>query len=90
MPLYTFACYDCNKSTDIKMTLAEHSEKKDKIHCDCGKPMIQSVARLRFKLNGVGWYDQDYGITEQETRTNLDFEKNIEDRYNTAMVKGEC
>lgn len=100
MPVYTFACSACNKEYDISMRMAEHTELKEKMTCqECHGPMIQCVARLRFKLAGSGWFANEYGggsgpgtgydITQTELNKNLEDEKRIEERYHDGLAKGE-
>lgn len=101
MPTYEFYCEPCNKSYEIKMKMSEHSELKDKMECqECHGLMVQSVSRLRFRLAGQGWFANEYGggsgpgsgyeITQTELDKNLEDEKRIEERYNTAVSKGEA
>lgn len=82
MPIYDYYCNKCGQvRKDIKIKLAD----KDKTHITCDKcetEMTQSVAPLRFTLEGSGWYennDHPYAITQTELNRNLDIEKRVED-----------
>lgn len=90
MALYDYQCSKCGVKKEVRMTFDEHATNKNSVSCECGYIMTQAVAILKFKLGGNGWADQDYGITETETKSNLDFESRVEDRYNNAVSKGEA
>jgi len=77
MPYYDYRCPNCNnKKVDIMVKLED--KETTKVYCDCRNLMTQEVAKLRFKLEGGGWANQEYGITQQEMNSNLDLEKKIE------------
>lgn len=87
MPEYSFMCTGCGTAEDKKLSMAEHEKIKNNILCPkCGTIMLQCVAPLRFFLKGQGWFGNSetavdpYGITDMETRKNLDIEKRIEDQ----------
>jgi putative FmdB family regulatory protein len=91
MPQYNFRCKNCNKEYEISMKLAEHTEQKDKLTCqECHSILTQSVARLRFQLNGTGWFANEgvgYEATQTELNKNLDMEKRIEDTAKEMQAK---
>ena len=96
MPLYEFKCDDCRKIMQYKLTMKEHSDKKDSITCDkCGKKAIQVVAPLRFTLKGEGWFinsqqnDNPYTITQNELNKNLDQMNYAEEYANTMMERDD-
>ncbi len=90
MPSYDFRCDNCNKTFEIRMSLSEHSEQKDKMTCqECHSKLTQVVAPLRFKLQGGGWFNQEYGITQQEMNSNLDLEKKIENEAYNMQAKDQ-
>jgi putative FmdB family regulatory protein len=94
MPIYEFHCDNCNKQYEIKMSMSEHENQKDKLTCqECHVILTQSVAPLNFKLNGHGWFGKSdtcvdpYGITDMETNHNLDMEKRIEGESHSLSAK---
>jgi hypothetical protein len=81
------------------MSFSEHSEQKDKLVCqECHQPLTQSVARLRFKLTGNGWFANEYGggsgpgsgyeITQTELNNNLEEEKRVEEKFYNDQATG--
>jgi len=94
MPAYDFYCSQCNKTYEIKMTMSEHSEQKDKMTCqECHQPLSQTVSPLRFTLKGSGWYadgpgnnsnGSGYGVTQREMDKNGDLTKGMEDAMMNA------
>lgn len=96
MPTYTFACDNCQEKWDIKLTFAEHDEKKKDYPCDkCGEQVRQLVAPLRFTLKGEGWFvnsqqnDNPYTITQNELDKNKDKMNYAEDYANRMMEKDD-
>lgn len=91
MPSYDFQCTNCNKVYELKMSMSEHSEQKESLTCqECHNKLTQVVAPLRFKLTGGGWFNQEYGITQQEMNANLDQEKKVEDLANNYTIKDKA
>lgn len=83
---YDFKCDSCKTVTEIAMSITEHEEKKNNIFCKiCNSKMIQCVNKLNFRLVGNGWFDQGYGITQQEMNVNLDDEKRLEEVANNHI-----
>lgn len=90
MPYYNFECERCGQDTIFKWNFTEHENQKNDVYCKhCNGKMFQRVERVRFGLKGNGWFDQGYGITNAETESNLNEEKRIEERYDTAMLKSQ-
>jgi len=88
MPVYEMRCEKCNKVYEIKMKIAEYVEQKDSLECqECHEKLTQKISKPIVKLLGGGWFDQDYGITQQEMNSNLDDERRLEDSYNSEMGK---
>ena len=91
MPTYNWYCPNCNSKFENKLSFKEHEELKNKLECsDCHAILVQQVASLNFRLAGNGWFGNSdtcvdpYGITDMETRNNLEHEKRVED-YAMAM-----
>jgi predicted nucleic acid-binding Zn ribbon protein len=86
LPLYDYKCPYCHKvERDLQYKI---NEKPTFILCEaCGDEMIQVVAPLRFNLTGNGWYEQGYGITDMESKANLEHEKKIEERASDYLRK---
>lgn len=83
MPTYEFRCDKCGAVRDVILKMAEYQEKKDDFPCECGEKMAPWVGKPRFVMKGVGWHANEgtgYGITEMETRKNLEEEKRLEDQ----------
>lgn len=97
MPTYDFQCTNCSKTYEIKMTMAEHSEQKDKLTCqECHQPLQQAVSPLRFQLKGGGWFADGsgnnsngtgYGITQREMDKSGDLTKGMEDACYNAPTE---
>jgi putative FmdB family regulatory protein len=94
--LYDFQCTQCNKIYEIKMTMAEHTELKNKMECqECHTIMRQKVSGLTFQLKGEGWFPKQsdeydpnwHGIDQGEFKKNLEFEKMIEDKAQDMAAK---
>lgn len=99
MPTYDFQCTNCQKTYELKMTMAEHSEQKDRLTCqECHSPLSQSVAPLRFALKGSGWFADGsgnnsngtgYGITQREMDRNGEITAGMEDAMMNAPKESE-
>lgn len=90
MPRYDFQCQKCGKIIEIGMSISAFTSQKDSLLCDdeCAgqlKSIITSAPK--FELKGVGWSNNDYGITENETRKNLEDSRKLEDRFHDGQSK---
>jgi putative FmdB family regulatory protein len=62
MPIFEYECDKCGYITE-KLIIGK--EDKDKVKCICGKIMKKLVSKSSFKLNGPGFYVNDYKKKEK-------------------------
>lgn len=82
--VYEYECSECQGyfEIDIKLSVYEEMKEKDETPpCpSCKTPLKRIITKApNFKLLGCGWFDQDYGITDMETRKNIDDDRRAED-----------
>ncbi len=70
MPIYEYACQDCDHRLDALQKVSEAAL----VHCpECGKPALRRLLSApRFRLKGQGWYETDF---KKENQRNLHGEK---------------
>lgn len=58
MPIYEYACSNCEHTLDALQKMSEESL----IDCpECGKPQLKRlISAPRFRLKGAGWYETDF------------------------------
>lgn len=79
MATYGFRCPECDVETERKIPMDEYDKEKNNQFCEtCGTQLRRTISRPVMKLEGGGWFDQDYSITQQEMNQNLEMEKRME------------
>ena len=70
MPIYAYACQECEHSLDALQKIAD----EPLVDCpECGKPALKRLLSApRFRLKGQGWYETDF---KTENQRNLHGEK---------------
>ena len=70
MPIYAYACKDCDHSLDALQKIADAPLVK----CpECGEPGLRRLLSApRFRLKGQGWYETDF---KKDNQRNLHGEK---------------
>jgi len=70
MPIYEYACKECNHSLDALQKIAD----APLVDCPvCGKPSLKRLLSApRFRLKGQGWYETDF---KKDNQRNLHGEK---------------
>ena len=70
MPIYAYACKDCDHSLDALQKIAD----APLVDCpECGKPALKRLLSApRFRLKGQGWYETDF---KKDNQRNLHGEK---------------
>ena len=58
MPIYAYACKDCDHTLDKLQKIAD----APLVDCpDCGEPALKRLLSApRFRLKGQGWYETDF------------------------------
>jgi putative FmdB family regulatory protein len=70
MPIYAYACQECDHSLDA---LQKVSDEPLKDCPECGKPALKRLLSApRFRLKGKGWYETDF---KSDNQRNLHGEK---------------
>jgi hypothetical protein len=68
------------------MSMAEHTEKKDNLFCECGGKLIQKVSAPPVNLVGGGWYRDGY-ISMGNTQKDLDKELRVYDKHRDKQAQ---
>jgi len=70
MPIYAYACKDCDHSLDALQKIAD----APLVDCpECGKPALKRLLSApRFRLKGQGWYETDF---KKDNQRNLHGDK---------------
>lgn len=70
MPIYEYACKECEHSLDALQKIAD----APLVDCPaCGKPSLKRLLSApRFRLKGQGWYETDF---KKDNQRNLHGEK---------------
>jgi putative FmdB family regulatory protein len=70
MPIYAYACKDCDHTLDALQKIAD----EPLVDCpECGEPALRRlVSAPRFRLKGQGWYETDF---KKDNQRNLHGEK---------------
>ena len=63
MPIYAYACKECDHSLDALQKIAD----APLVDCpECGKPALKKLLSApRFRLKGQGWYETDFKTENQ-------------------------
>ena len=63
MPIYAYACTECNHELDALQKVADDPLTE----CpECGKPALKRLLSApRFRLKGKGWYETDFKTGNQ-------------------------
>ena len=81
MPIYNFKCPKCDRVSEVKLSLKEHSEQKNSIYCTtCNVKVVQCVESIGFNLTGGGWYKDGYSPSFG-SKAELDKELKIYDQH---------
>ena len=92
MPIYEYACQDCDHRLDALQKVSEAAL----VHCpECGKPALRRLLSApRFRLKGQGWYETDFKKEnqrnlhgDQEPAKKKDKEKSGDDKGGKAKPK---
>ena len=70
MPIYAYACKDCDHTLDALQKIAD----APLLDCpDCGEPALKRLLSApRFRLKGQGWYETDF---KKDNQRNLHGDK---------------
>ena len=70
MPIYAYACKDCDHTLDKLQKIAD----APLVDCpDCGEPTLKRLLSApRFRLKGQGWYETDF---KKDNQRNLHGDK---------------
>ena len=79
MPIYEYACQECNHSLDALQKIAD----APLVDCPaCGKPSLKRLLSApRFRLKGQGWYETDF---KKDNQRNLHGEKDSSSKSKSA------
>ena len=82
MPIYAYACKECDHALDALQKIAD----APLVDCpNCGKPALKRLLSApRFRLKGQGWYETDF---KKDNRRNLHGEK--EDKPKKGKEPGD-
>ena len=58
MPIYEYACDDCQKNFELFVGIRDAAVQECK-HC-AGKNIRKLISNCSFQLKGTGWYATDY------------------------------
>jgi putative FmdB family regulatory protein len=63
MPIYEYACKNCDHSLDALQKM----DDEHLLECpECGKPALRRlISAPRFRLKGAGWYETDFKTDNQ-------------------------
>ncbi|MDH4073774.1 MAG: zinc ribbon domain-containing protein [Gammaproteobacteria bacterium] len=63
MPIYEYACKNCDHTLDALQKLSD----QPLLNCpECGKPQLRRLLSApRFRLKGQGWYETDFKKDKQ-------------------------
>jgi len=70
MPIYAYACKDCDHTLDALQKIAD----EPLLDCpECGEPALKRLLSApRFRLKGQGWYETDF---KKDNQRNLHGDK---------------
>jgi putative FmdB family regulatory protein len=70
MPIYAYACKECDHTLDALQKIAD----QPLVDCpECGEPALKKLLSApRFRLKGQGWYETDF---KKENQRNLHGDK---------------
>ena len=70
MPIYDYACQECEHTLDALQKIAD----EPLVDCpECGKPALKRLLSApRFRLKGQGWYETDF---KKDNQRNLHGDK---------------
>ena len=70
MPIYAYACRDCDHALDALQKIAD----EPLVDCpECGEPALKRLLSApRFRLKGKGWYETDF---KKDNQRNLHGDK---------------
>lgn len=78
MPHYKFKCEN-GHVFELFLTMSEYANLKE-INCPiCNEKSQRIYTPVNFKLEGIGWAEEGYQITEMEMQSNRDSDKFAED-----------
>jgi putative FmdB family regulatory protein len=79
MPIYEYACKECNHSLDALQKIAD----APLVDCPaCGKSSLKRLLSApRFRLKGQGWYETDF---KKDNQRNLHGEKESSPKSKTT------
>lgn len=78
MPIYEYACRECDHVLDALQKLSDDPL----VHCPaCGKPALKKLLSApRFRLKGKGWYETDFKKDNQRNVLKSDTEPTKSDK----------
>jgi putative FmdB family regulatory protein len=84
MPIYAYACKECDHALDALQKIAD----APLVDCpNCGKPALKRLLSApRFRLKGQGWYETDF---KKDNQRNLHGEKESSKPKTKSDDKGD-
>lgn len=77
--VYEFICQTCGRVTPINMSLKDYENRGDIKCLSCNSLMQRYYSPINFKLSGMGWSSDNYGVTEREMSKNRNDSLKLED-----------
>ena len=84
MPIYAYACKECDHALDALQKIAD----APLVDCpNCGKPALKRLLSApRFRLKGQGWYETDF---KKDNQRNLHGDKDASTPKPKSDGKGD-
>ena len=87
MPIYEYACKNCEHTLDALQKMNEDPL----VYCpSCGEPRLKRLLSApRFRLKGQGWYETDFKKDNQRNLLRSDAERQKGAKSDTKSGKGD-
>ena len=85
MPIYEYACKNCEHTLDALQKMSEDPL----VYCpSCGEPRLKRLLSApRFRLKGQGWYETDFKKDNQRNLSSSDAEHHKGDKADAKSAK---
>lgn len=77
--VYEFICQTCGRISTLNMSLKDYENRGDVLCLSCNSLTQRYYSPINFKLSGMGWSNDNYGITEREMSKNRNDSLKLED-----------